>query len=129
VSCGERGQGRVSGAPTSSVFNEVCPAGRQTDSLLRTAALGAAAGKCGLKQSLTDGHSLLSYENWVDLNPGNRVRVQRRGERPENGSVDDIADDASYFWVWLDDGRRRVLILEGDGSIVWIQALCPLSES
>lgn len=64
----------------------------------------------------------LSYEDWVDLNPGNRVRIERPGERAASGSVDDVAEDASCFWVWLDDGRGRVLIFEGDGSTVWASA-------
>lgn len=61
----------------------------------------------------------LRYEDWVELNPGHRVRVQRYGESAANGTVDHVAEDASCFWVWLDDGRGRVLISEGDGSSVW----------
>lgn len=62
---------------------------------------------------------LLSYEDWVELDPGSRVRVQRVGDLAADGTVDDVAEDASCFWVWLDDGRGRVLISERDGSTVW----------
>jgi hypothetical protein len=59
----------------------------------------------------------LSYHNWVQLNPGDRVIVKRSGFAPEHGTVDDVGEDASYFWVWI-DGQSRVLIFHGDGSAV-----------
>ncbi|SFU10921.1 hypothetical protein SAMN04487915_11166 [Arthrobacter sp. ov118] len=59
----------------------------------------------------------LSYHNWVHLNPGDRVIVKRSGFAPEHGTVDDVGEDASYFWVWI-DGRRRTLIFHGDGSAI-----------
>jgi hypothetical protein len=59
----------------------------------------------------------LSYHNWVHLNPGDRVTVQRGGFGPEHGTVDDVAEDATYFWVWI-DGQGRSLIINGDGSAI-----------
>lgn len=47
-------QGGVSGAPAGSVFNIVCPAARRAGCSLRTAALTAAPGRNGLKESLTE---------------------------------------------------------------------------
>ena len=60
---------------------------------------------------------LLSYHNWIHLNPGDRVIVKRTGCAPEHGTVDDLAEDASYFWVWI-DGQSRILISHGDGSLI-----------
>jgi len=60
---------------------------------------------------------LLSYHNWIHLNPGDRVIVKRTGCAPEPGTVDDVGEDASYFWVWI-DGQSRILIFHGDGSVI-----------
>lgn len=59
----------------------------------------------------------LSYHNWVHLNPGDRVIVKRHGFSPEQGTVDEISEDASYFWVWI-HGQSRFLVFHGDGSAV-----------
>lgn len=72
--------------------------------------------------------SQLSYEDWVYLAPESRVLVQRQGEGASAGSVDDVTEDASCFWVWLDGGRGRVLVSEGDGSTVWDLARDPIGE-
>lgn len=61
----------------------------------------------------------LPYEEWVNLNPGQRVWVLRQGEGLTQGTVDDVAEDASFFWIWLDEGKGRVLIYHGDGSFLW----------
>ncbi|SDP44356.1 hypothetical protein SAMN04487914_111135 [Arthrobacter sp. ok909] len=60
---------------------------------------------------------LLSYHNGIHLNPGDRVIVKRTGCAPEHGTVDDVGEDASYFWVWI-DGQSRILIFHGDGSVI-----------
>lgn len=60
---------------------------------------------------------LLSYHNWIHLNRGDRVIVKRTGCAPEHGTVDDVGEDASYFWVWI-DGQGRNLIFHGDGSVI-----------
>ncbi|MDQ0118705.1 hypothetical protein J2T22_001891 [Pseudarthrobacter defluvii] len=31
--------------------------------------------------------------------------------------MDEISEDASYFWVWI-DGQSRILIFYGDGSTI-----------
>jgi hypothetical protein len=63
--------------------------------------------------------SPLPYGDWAELNRGDRVHVQRPGESPSEGCVDDVAENASFFWVWLDHGKGRVMICEGDGTTVW----------
>ena len=60
---------------------------------------------------------LLDYHNWIHLNPGDKVIVKRAGFPPEHGTVNDIAVDASYFWVRI-DGQSRILIFHGDGTII-----------
>ncbi|MEE9095176.1 hypothetical protein [Pseudarthrobacter phenanthrenivorans] len=67
--------------------------------------------------TVTVGARPLSYHNWVHLNPGDRVTVKRRGFEAEQGTVDEISEDASYFWVWI-DGQSRILIFHGDGSAI-----------
>lgn len=59
----------------------------------------------------------LTYEDWVQLNQGDRVVVQRLGNAPQQGTVDEVCADASYFWIWL-DGHGRKLIYDGDGSVI-----------
>jgi hypothetical protein len=59
----------------------------------------------------------LSYHNRVHPNPGDRVTVKRNGFAQEQGTVDDVGEDATYFWVWI-DGRSRTLIFHDDGSII-----------
>lgn len=59
----------------------------------------------------------LPYEDWVHLNQGDRVVVQRPGNAPQRGTVDDVNEDASYFWIWL-DGHGRILIYDGDGLVI-----------
>lgn len=63
---------------------------------------------------------LLPYDDWVELQPGSRVRIFRPGQAASYGVVDEVAEDASYFWTWLAEGRGQVLISEADGSTVWI---------
>jgi hypothetical protein len=60
---------------------------------------------------------LLTYHNWIHLNPGDRVIVKRTGCAPEHGTVDDVGEDASYFWVWI-DGQSRILVFHGDGTVI-----------
>ncbi|MEW1821708.1 hypothetical protein AB0323_13100 [Arthrobacter sp. NPDC080031] len=43
--------------------------------------------------------------------------VKRPGYAPEHGTIDDIAEDASYFWVRI-DGQSRILISHGDGTTI-----------
>jgi hypothetical protein len=65
-------QGGVSGAPAGSVFNMVCPASRRPGCPLRTAALGAASARNGLKESLTE----CEIEIFLSLVRGQRVAVR-----------------------------------------------------
>ncbi|MFE8887850.1 hypothetical protein ACFYLX_18580 [Pseudarthrobacter enclensis] len=60
---------------------------------------------------------LLTFHNWVHLNRGDRITVSRPGHLPEPGTVDDVSDDARYFWARI-DGRGRVLVFHGDGSVI-----------
>ena len=60
----------------------------------------------------------LPFRDWVYLNRGDEVLVQRVGHSEYHGLIDDINDDASVFWVWLNDGRGRILVHAGDDSII-----------
>ena len=62
--------------------------------------------------------ALLPYE-WTELDAGHRVTVHIGEGRILCGSVDVIADDASIFWLWLDNGGGRVAIHEDDDVKVW----------
>lgn len=76
----------------------------------------------------TQERAQLTYEDWVDLNSGEKVLIKRPREIAAYGTVDDISDDASCFWVWLDEDQGRVLISEGDGSTVWASRTSPRSS-
>ena len=65
-------QSDLSGAPAGSVFSMVCPAARQAGCSLRTAALGAAPGRNGLKESLTE----CEIEVFLSLARGHRIAVR-----------------------------------------------------
>lgn len=52
--------------------------------------------------------------DWVFLNTGDRVLVHNAKDMARVGTVDDVADDASLVWVWL-DGIGRLLVMETDG--------------
>ena len=62
--------------------------------------------------------SLRPYE-WTELDVDHRLTVHTGEGRILCGSVDVIADDASIFWLWLDNGGGRVAIHEGDDVKVW----------
>ncbi|MET1155409.1 hypothetical protein [Arthrobacter sp.] len=55
----------------------------------------------------------LSTDDWVILNTGDRVVVQRPNVSPCLGTIDDVSEDASIIWVWL-DGLGRMLVIEND---------------
>jgi protein involved in polysaccharide export with SLBB domain len=59
----------------------------------------------------------LDYHNSVHLNPGDRVIVKRTGFEPEHGTVDNVSEDAPYFWAWM-DGQSRILVFHGDGTVI-----------
>ncbi|KRE65470.1 hypothetical protein ASG79_13950 [Arthrobacter sp. Soil761] len=57
--------------------------------------------------------SPMRTEDWVFLNTGDRIVVQRPKSMPSLGTIDDVSEDASIIWVWL-DGLGRILITEND---------------
>lgn len=63
----------------------------------------------------------LPRAEWTGLRPEDRVRVQLERRTTEAATVDMIADDASVFWVWLDNGRGRVAIHRDDDVKVWFE--------
>lgn len=67
----ERPEG-VSDGQTISVFNMVCPAGRQAGCSLRTAAIAAGPRINGLKESMTD----CEAEIFLSLARGHRIVVR-----------------------------------------------------
>lgn len=67
---------------------------------------------------LRPSHKPLAPNDWAHLNTGDAVTVKRAGEPPLSGEVDDVSDDAKIFWVQLHDGRGRILVCAGDGSVV-----------
>lgn len=60
----------------------------------------------------------LSVDEWTKLNPGDEVSIQRAGEFPNTGQIDDITKDAEIFWVHLYDGGGRILVEKHDNVIV-----------
>lgn len=60
----------------------------------------------------------LTADDWIHLNTGDEVVIERAGELPQRGQVDDVNDDASIFWIHLYGGRGRILVHEGHGSVV-----------
>lgn len=63
----------------------------------------------------------LTPDNWVWLNPDDRVKVQREREAMATGVIDVVAPDASIFWIWLDGGRGRVALHMDDNVSVWLE--------
>jgi hypothetical protein len=45
--------------------------------------------------------------------------VQRNGEFPLVGEIDELTHDASVFWVWLEGGRGRIAVYTDEGTSVW----------
>ena len=65
--------------------------------------------------------SALTTDDWVWLNPEDRVKVQLDSEVVAAGFVDIVAPDASIFWIWLDGGRGRVALHMDDHVSVWLE--------
>lgn len=57
------------------------------------------------------------HQDWVHLNPGDRIIIEWEGFPPQPGTVDEISNDSTYFWVWL-DGQSRTLIFDPDDQII-----------
>ncbi|MFJ4041413.1 hypothetical protein ACIPWF_09965 [Paenarthrobacter sp. NPDC089989] len=74
------------------------------------------------------GYHQLTYDDWLYLNPGDRVIVLRNGYAPQAATVDDVSDDASYFWLQV-DGQQRVLVMEGDVKILATANTEPQNEN
>ena len=60
----------------------------------------------------------MTYDDWIYLNPGDEVVVQRVGQPPLPGQIDEINEDATVFWVDLHHSRGRIMVYETDGSVV-----------
>jgi hypothetical protein len=99
-------QSDLSGARAGSVFNMVCPAARQAGCSLRTAALDAAPGRNGLKESLT----ACEIEIFLSLARGDRIAARDH----ETGAlccgrVDMTFPEHGFVWVITDVGERKLL--------------------
>ena len=63
-----------------------------------------------------ESYRLLEYDDWIYLNTGDHVVVHQPGYPLQGATVDEVAEDAAYFWLWV-QGVGRVLIWDGDASI------------
>ena len=96
----------VSDAPTSSVFNLVCPAARQSGCSLRTAALDIASRRNGSKDSLT----VCEIEIFLSLAPGHRIAVRDHVTGVcWRGSVELTFPEHGFLWAITDFGERKLL--------------------
>lgn len=50
---------------------------------------------------------------WVNLRPGQQVRVNEPGHAPGVGVIDNMTSDGSVVWVWV-DGKSRRMFVAGD---------------
>ncbi|ALV39908.1 hypothetical protein AU252_00970 [Pseudarthrobacter sulfonivorans] len=60
----------------------------------------------------------LSSDDWTSLVIGERVVLERKSRFPSTGFIDDINEDATIFWIYLDQRFERILIHDGDGSVI-----------
>jgi hypothetical protein len=62
----------------------------------------------------------LLYGQWSQLEEGHCVIFQRDEEPPLAGIVDMRTEDASVFWVFLNNGRGRIAVYADEGTSVWL---------
>lgn len=62
---------------------------------------------------------LISPDDWADLNPNDRVIIQKPGEVPVPATIDIVAPAADTLWVWQDNGLGRIVLHELDHVRVW----------
>ncbi len=99
-------QSDVSGAPTSSALNSVCPAVHQSGCSLRTAALDVGSRRHGFKESLTE----CEIESFLSLAPGHRIAVRDHETGAlRRGWVDMTFPEHGFVWVMTDIGERKLL--------------------
>lgn len=56
---------------------------------------------------------------WSSLAKGERVEVDCGDVVIHRGVVDDVTDDGSVVWLWLDEGRGRAFYLQSDGHSIY----------
>ncbi|MEW1980561.1 hypothetical protein AB0333_06485 [Citricoccus sp. NPDC079358] len=69
----------------------------------------------GFLQALVD-------DDWRILREGEPIAVQRLGESRQTGIVDGAVESPNAFWVWLDDGKGRILLHREDKPRIWRRA-------
>ncbi|WP_021474421.1 hypothetical protein [Paenarthrobacter ureafaciens] len=71
--------------------------------------------------AISDGLSLrlLTDSQWDTLEAADRVAIRRQGENLQTGTVDGPIENPDVFWVWLDEGRGRVLLHRDDEPRIW----------
>lgn len=63
-------------------------------------------------------HALTDTE-WHILEETDRVAIRRQGETLQTGTVDGPIENSNVFWVWLDQGKGRVLLHRDDQPRIW----------
>lgn len=72
---------------------------------------------------------LIPCAEWEQIEEGDVVVVQRDGGALLEGEVDTRTQDASVFWVWLDEGRGRIAVYADDDTRVWLPEAFALGRS
>lgn len=60
----------------------------------------------------------LNTNEWQNLKPGDEVSIERAGEFPCTGHIDDITKDAGIFWIRFHNGGGRILVHRDDAVTV-----------
>jgi hypothetical protein len=60
----------------------------------------------------------LNTDEWGNLKPGDQISIERAGELPCNGHIDDMTKDARIFWIRFHNGAGRILVHSEDAVTV-----------
>lgn len=68
-----------------------------------------------LNMEFTEGSGPIT---WPNVRTRDRLKVKLGNHEPVAGTVDDVANDQTMAWIYV-DGRGRILILESDDATFW----------